>query len=248
MRVMIGCPLQNRSWILPEYLKRIENLVMGEDTIHLAFLVNNSIDDTECILKAYQEEKGHLYDKVTIQEYTDFDYEDDRQNRDTAKIAEIKNAWLGMRSKKDDFVMMVDSDVLIPRRSWLDLFSVGSDVTAGLYSTGNIAGMRFYNIFGVAHDTYIHVREFEPPEGDRWPVLHVKSANGFLLFSKKVLNEPTVEFGYHKQDEAIYLCERIREIVDEDEEPIYDILCDTSCQAEHVMSKDDLNPTQHYIH
>ena len=147
MRVMIGCPVQNRAWILPKYLERIDKLVANKKQMHLAFLINNSTDDTECILRDYQEQHENEFGKISVQEYPNFDYVDNRLGtRDYEKIAEVKNAWLSMRKPKDKFAFMVDSDLLIPPRAYLDLFSVGADVTAGLFPTLFISDMTFYNI------------------------------------------------------------------------------------------------------
>ena len=51
-RVMIGCPVRNRAWILPDYLQHLRALKYPQEQIEYCFVINDSFDETRAILTA----------------------------------------------------------------------------------------------------------------------------------------------------------------------------------------------------
>ena len=63
-KVLIGCPVRNRAWILPRYLQSLRNLDYDPSEIEYCFVVNDSIDNTLEILRKLLEMKSRT--KVRI--------------------------------------------------------------------------------------------------------------------------------------------------------------------------------------
>lgn len=239
-KTMIGCPVQNRAWILPRYLAHIDSMAMDKSQIHLAFVVNNSTDNTLAILHAFKEKMGAFYDQIDILEY-DFDYEDTRDaSRDVSRIAEVKNAFIDLRQPDDKEVLLIDSDVLVPGNTLLELLYDAKDVCAGLLPNGSFAGVQFYNIMRDRKGTYRHVMKFDQKviydaHGVAMDVVNasglvkVDVACGCVLYSKEVLDSGA-RFSFHRQGEDVAMCEAIRKNG-------FEIWCDTDVTPVHVMSE-----------
>ena len=239
--IMVGAPVQNRAHTIKPYLKAVCDFVFDPQQVHLAFLVNNSTDDSLCILKNFKEKYGDDFGRVDIVEYPDFDYTDNpfATNRDYAKIAEVKNAWLSLRTNEDEHILLLDSDTIAPPNTVLDLLCADIDCVAGLVPTLRIKNVEFYNLMvQTSKGTYLHLRdlyEYEPlTYGQYIPrerYVYADVAGGCLMFTKHLLDQPNVEYGYHKLGEDIYMCERIREF---DNTEIY---CDLNVRCKHLMGK-----------
>lgn len=240
---MIGCPIQNRAWILPKYLKHIKELVYDKKEIHLAFLVNNSKDDTLKLLLDFKLRYEKDYHSISVEVLEDFFYTDSRTvDRRLDKIAEVKNGWLNLRTPNDSHCLIIDSDVLVPPGTVLDLLYMDFPVSSGLCITGRVGNEYFYNIMEHVNNTmYVHCRNMPNPEYSGTPYIEVDMACSVVMYRKDVLDLPGVEFGYHRQGEDCYICEKILGYDD------MKIVCDLRLFCNHVMEKENLDDTEHYI-
>lgn len=164
--VMIGCPIGiGRSYVLSEYLNHIYNLDYPKKKIHIAILFNypkkgeqlavphstinqpptqgDEVDKIREILSAFKRKVGGKYRKVTITEYTG-NYEDRTiqgrraLGRWMEYFAEIRNHWISLRTKEDQYVYSVDSDILIPKDSLKRLLEHNVDIVSLLLANGPI--------------------------------------------------------------------------------------------------------------
>lgn len=164
--VMIGCPISTgRSYILQEYLKHLYELDYPKKKIHIAFLFNHpksgervavpqgamnqptykddEVDQIRRTLQNFKRRTRKQYRKISIHEYAG-NYEDRTiQGRRALGrwmdyFAEIRNKFVGMRDKKDDYVFSVDSDILIPKDSLKRLLEHNVDICSLLIANGPI--------------------------------------------------------------------------------------------------------------
>jgi len=164
--VMIGAPIGvGRSYVLPEYLNHIYNLDYPKKKIHIAILFNHPKQDSQIavphgtmnqpgtpsneaskireILRAFKRKAENKYYKVSIVEY-EGNYEDRTiqgrraQGRWMDYFAEIRNEWIKLREKKDQYVYSIDSDIFVPRDSLKRLLEHNVDIVSLLIANGPI--------------------------------------------------------------------------------------------------------------
>ena len=116
--IVIGCPIRNRGWILPLYLKHIYNLNYDKKSIILKFLLNDCSknDTSESILNEFKSDYIHLYKDIIIDK-EDYghptDERLDRKNRGVYKaFAIVRNKWKTCNFEYD-YLFSVDSDILL---------------------------------------------------------------------------------------------------------------------------------------
>ena len=56
-KIMIGCPVRNRAWILPRYLKSISDLEYPSEYLCYCFVINDCIDSTPNLLADFARER-----------------------------------------------------------------------------------------------------------------------------------------------------------------------------------------------
>lgn len=200
--IMVGCPVRNRDWIIEDYLQAIENQEIPKKEIHLAFLLDNSTDNTGCIIKRKTKNAG--YKKVDIFTLQSDSYYDRKENRDFTHLAEVRNKWLAMRRKLDEYIVSIDSDVIlkdddaIARMISTELPIISAPVL-NLY----VAGVGHYNILQSVGDNYKHIyapekEKFTLFNGDR--IIKVGSTGACVSIRRDVLDSG-VHYKYHKSGE-----------------------------------------------
>src|SRR5690242_5870846 len=110
-KVIIGCPVRNRAWILPEYMQALSNINF-KDVIYF-FLENNSEDETFSILESFENENP---DCVVYQLKDEgFAYwRRGEYSRDKYKyLANLRNQFLeDCMSSDADYILSIDSDII----------------------------------------------------------------------------------------------------------------------------------------
>jgi hypothetical protein len=132
--VLVGCPIRNRDWIAERYLQGIYNLNFDKKQIILYFLLNDSTDSTEQILKRFQQLHKHEYkdfiiDKVKnrIPEYRrSISMNPNMANLYWEKvytnIANLRNKVIDkVLELQADYWFSVDSDILIDNPETLNI-------------------------------------------------------------------------------------------------------------------------------
>lgn len=233
---MIGCPIQNRDWILPEYLQSILDFDYSREDIHLAFYVNCSTDNTENILFKFKEKYVEQYNGIDIIVDNSLGYIDPLKpsERDYRMFAMIKNKFCKMRNDDDEFVLLIDSDTIAPSnliKEFMGIARFGFPIIGCLVPQAQVNDIVLFNVMERQEDgTYKHLLNLVN-EYSRYRC--VDSIAGCVMYKKNVLD--LAQFCYHPQGEDLSLCEVVVERG-------YDIICDTGIICEHYMKgRNDLS-------
>lgn len=116
-KVMICSLIRNREWIIPSFLKGLENLDYPKEQTYYYFLVNNSTDKSLDLIVKWAEEKG--LKEQTIVEILSFPNATQKKERDwnaniIRNMAEMRTRCLNkMLEFGMDYIFSVDSDLLL---------------------------------------------------------------------------------------------------------------------------------------
>jgi glycosyltransferase involved in cell wall biosynthesis len=110
-KVMIGCPVRNRAWILPAYLQSLEALDYPRERIIYCFIVNDCEDSTPDILGNF----AHKYPgQVYLVENNGGNTPHQRGQYSFKRLAYLRNLLLMEFLRSDcEYLFSVDSDILV---------------------------------------------------------------------------------------------------------------------------------------
>jgi len=126
-KILIGCPVRNRSWVLPTFLERLA--AIKYENKQFMFMENNSKDNTYDILHDFF---SHV-DGVTLCRFTSHQEEnipsEDRIGYKTnqyAYLADIRNKFMQhvLRLNWGEYLLSIDSDILVPSDSISQLLDI----------------------------------------------------------------------------------------------------------------------------
>lgn len=225
--ITIGCPIQNKAHYLPIYLEHIRNIDYSKDDIQLAFLVNNSTDNTYDILKTFREEYLSEYYKISIWDISGVNngYIDNRKGiRDYEAFATVRNMWLKMADSKSEWILSIDSDVLVPPNIIKQLMSHNKDMCSALV-LNNRTNYNSYNILCLNNKgtQYNHITE---GDYEFWEGLVPVDITGACVLMKRSSIEG-IEYSGHPRGEDFSFCEELKDRGCE-------IFCDTTVKTVHL--------------
>ena len=211
--VLIGCPVRNRGWILPEYLTRLEQIDYPKDKLAFHFILNDSHDESRFWLENWKEINEDNYRYIKITEHN-FGYPEDlgasgngregsveiskvRHEYTYKALAELRNLLLdsAQGDEKIDYLFSVDSDILIKPNLLNKLINSEKDIIAGLISNGHNA----YNFFHIDNKNRGIVPEEE--------IFEVSMTGAVVLISKNVFNNKGIRYLYNLKGEDIGFAE-----------------------------------------
>lgn len=228
--VTIAAPVRNRAWILPSYLEHLAAQDYPKDRIRLLFVLNDSDDSSELILREFQDKYQGAYVDIDIEKLDQKAPFDRRTRNDRDKIyhflSKLRNHIL---SKIDTpYLLSVDTDILIPPYSISRLVATGKDIVAGVIWNDYIErpGMTYPKVRSniMVKDNQGRIRHFL-----NYPLnslFRVHTTGAFYLLSRKVCQE--LSYCYHPQGEDIGFCS-------EAEEKGFEVWVDSSIFGIHVM-------------
>ncbi|NLG32123.1 MAG: glycosyltransferase [Syntrophomonadaceae bacterium] len=233
-RVMIGCPVRNRAWILPRYLECLCRIEYPKDLIEFCFIINNSIDNTENILQHFARDNSSPVRliKVDIAE----EYAHKRGFYSFKHLAFLRNLLLNeFQNSACQFLFSVDSDILVPPHSLSRLIQNQCDIVSGLVCNGHhLNDSRIYNILNWTDNNRLqHVKDF--PRDRLFPVDCTGAA---YLISRNVVEGHGIRYSHLMGPEDIGFCmEAAKKGVK--------IYCDGRIEFIHVMDEPNpnLNPS-----
>ncbi len=224
-RVMIGCPVRNRAWILPEYLRSLEGIYYPRDKIQYCFIINDCQDETQDILEKFA--RNHpkavrlLIDDAKTRGYKRGEYSFQR-------LACLRNLLLHEFMHSDcDYLFSVDSDVLLPPKALIQLINSNCDIISCLVCNGHeIADRSLYNVLHKnERGHYCHMRSIP-----RDRIFKVDCTGAAYLIKRKVISEHGIRYSNLYGAEDIGFCEDAASHG-------LDIYCDGRMECTHVMSK-----------
>ena len=127
MKLIIGCPIYKRDWILPHWIKSI--LKQSVDISNIGFIFEVSPEDTptvQSLLVWKQLDKNiPLFDIVERKDIPHFEHQNNGRQWTLSKyhnMISMRNSILNrVRDYKPDFYFSLDSDILIENPNTLEL-------------------------------------------------------------------------------------------------------------------------------
>ena len=227
-QIMIGAPVHQRAWILPVYLRHLENLDYPPEQISLGFVVNDSTDSSLAILEEWKQREGPRYGRVEIVVKNLGFPQDVRSNRHRDRIftrlAQVRNALLSL-AQKEDYLFSVDTDILVGPDTLSRFLANDKDYCSALIF--NDRQQRFPNIMKLTGSGQLtHYRDF--PANSLFPVA---VTGAVFMAPNQVITQ--CRYSHHPQGEDVAFCMEARARG-------FEIWCDSRIRPRHVMYREDL--------
>lgn len=221
-RVMIGCPVRNRAWILPDYLNHLLRLDYPVERLQYCFIVNDCTDDTETILKSFADHRPVrlVYDNSSRPGGWR------RGSYRFVRLAHLRNRLLeAFLESPCEYLFSVDSDILVPRSSLRQLVSDQVDVVSALVCNGEeIGDRRFFNIFTDQRGRVLPIRDFPANR-----LFQVDCTGAACLISRRVVSSGARYVG-HWESEDIGFCRQVKRLG-------FSIFCNSGIPCRHIMQE-----------
>lgn len=225
-KVLIGCPVRNRAWILPQYLNCLEQLAWPQSLIEYCFIINDCIDQTEQILEQFARRQSASVRLIAVNSERKPAYL--RGEYSFSHLADLRNLLLREFLHSDcDFLFSLDSDILAPPDSLSRLIDSGCEVISCLVCNGHILGdLSVYNILEKSKSgRYIHIRNFP-----RDCIFPVDCTGAAYLIQRPVVERYGVYYTAQYGAEDIGFCENARQ-------KGIPIFCDGRIECVHMMKE-----------
>lgn len=227
----IGCPVRNRAWVLPRYLGAISRLDYDKKQLVLAFLVNDSEDDTLGVLNSFYSANIENYADIIIRE-KNYEFADCERElgRDTSKFehfAKVRNDWVALLAecKMPDFVLSVDSDVLVPPNALKKLIRNGKDICAMVINNSDSMGGYGRDITNLFRFNGVYENIIKYPQNALFQVDVTGSA---YLIKQKVLEQ--VDYKPHPLGEDFGFCISAKQLS-------FEVWCDSRLHGKHILHR-----------
>ncbi|MGR6760430.1 glycosyltransferase [Paenibacillus sp. T2-29] len=239
--VTIAAPIRNRAWILPLYLECIKNIEYPKNRTELLFVLNDSQDESLNLLTEFK--KNHLeYKNIRIEKYSRNVPEDKRDlntrnNYIYTHLSKLRNY---ITSKvKTDYLMFIDTDILVQPDIINNLLKHNKDIVSGLIWNGYISTSdkpyTYPNIMRInSNGFYEHIANNyvkNAPFLSSPILMEVDLTGAVIMLSRKVYK--SVKYGFHPQGEDAYFCKMAQD-------KGFELFCDLSVFSNHIMSPEYL--------
>lgn len=231
---MIGAPIRDREWILPNYLDALIGLNYPKELISFCFIINDCTDDSKEIATAF-------INKAKILGYRDAklihmnlgakrDARDATRNEIYRSLSVLRNKLLSEIGESDYF-FSVDSDIIVPPNALMELVNSKKDICSALiyndlhFNSHNITWPnRYCNILIERDGQITHYLDY--PQDS---LFKVHTTGAVYLLSRNVCRDCYYE--YHPQGEDVGFC-----IVAKNKG--YEVWCNSSIFCDHKMIKE----------
>jgi len=232
-KILIGCPVRNREWILNDYLESIKKLNFPKKNISLCFIVNDSTDNSERILRIFQNNNIKKYDNILILTKNLNTPVDNRsgtvRNILYGSLANLRNHLLDVAKILNvDYLFSIDSDILVSSNSLVDLLECNKDIIS--MQIWNDERKIFPNILIKNPDStkkaeFVHYKKFPTNS-----IFECDATGACYLLSKNVFEN--VKYSWHVQGEDMAFCKDAKDLN-------YEIWCNPLIKCEHYLNKDE---------
>ena len=235
MKLIIGCPIYNRSWIFPYWISLIERQSVPLSQIGFVFVASK--DDTSTIDMLTKWKSMHpeveVFDIIYPEDVNHFSHPEGQRHWTISKyenMVNLRNCLLQkVREYQPDYFFSLDSDILIKNLSTLELLIAhikdGADAVSPLMFMTPV-GSKFPSVMKWVDSTKTKAyRHFEFPLGTYFKSDVIMAAK---MMSKEVYNN--IDYSIHQQGEDLgwsALCE----------EKGYKLYSASYIYAIHVMSQ-----------
>jgi glycosyltransferase involved in cell wall biosynthesis len=222
MKIMVGAPVRNRGWILPQHIEAIQKQDVDIET---CYILNDSTDDTEEVLKRY----GCHYVTCNLEEMKTANHL--RGAYSFTNLALLRNRLLDEFLKSDcDYLFSCDTDIIIPEGSLRQLVEDDKDIVSMLICNAvNALAFNFMMKNPEPHDdpAYDFYHPFKVPKIG----LNKVDLTGAVYLIKRKVITAGVHYGHHPQGEDIYFCKLASDLG-------FEMYCDTRLKPIHAFEKD----------
>lgn len=235
--ITIAAPIRDREWILPYYLKHLENIDYPKDRIELLFVINDNSDNSYQLLNDYKNRHIDSYKRIRLETYNRNVPGDNRETVARKKyiydhLSKLKNYI--MSKVKTDFLLFIDSDILVPSDIITNLLKHRKDIVSGLIWNGYLVSPEkpylYPNVMkSIGKNLYSHIVNYRVKNIEPSSCLtRVDLTGAVMLLSKAVYK--SIRFGYHPQGEDAHFCNMAQN-------KGFEIFCDLGVFCHHVMNE-----------
>jgi hypothetical protein len=225
--ILIGCPCRNRSWVISRYLEGIYSLNYPKNKLILYFLLNDSIDQTEVILKKFQQLHQHKYKLIQIDKIKNHAPEYKRLISKSPQFAEKywESVYLNIAKLRNkvidkvietgsDYWFSIDSDIILNNPETLNILLqenkpvisciINNDQIQNPYLPIQKAACNILNFD--EHGKVKHITGWEMNS-----TFQVQITGAICLYKAEIFKNPNIRFGYSRMGEDIFMAQRILE-------------------------------------
>ncbi len=224
-KVMIGCPLRDRAWVLPRYLDSLEKLDKSQCQVQYNFIINDCSDHSPQILAEFARKQSGMVRIIEKNYESPGGYRRGQYN--FGRLAQLRNLLLKAFLESDcDYLFSLDSDILVPAVTLTQLLADNCDLVSALVCNGHeIGDSGLYNILKRSGDgSYIHIRNL--PRDRVFPV----DCTGAACLIKRAVIAAGVLYSGHRGGEDIAFCE-------DASSRGFSIFCDGRVECLHLMQE-----------
>lgn len=223
LKVMIGCPLRDRAWVLPRYLDCLQKLDKSQCQVQYAFIINDCSDHSPRILAGFAHGQPELVKLIEKNYDAPGGYRRGQYN--FGRLAQLRNLLLNIFLQSDcDYLFSLDSDILVPANTLTQLLTDDCDIISALVCNGHeIGDDGIYNILKRENDgSYVHIRNF--PRDRVFPV----DCTGAAYLIKRAVIASGVRYSSQRGGEDVAFCEDAANRG-------FNIFCDGRLECLHLM-------------
>lgn len=244
MKILIACPVQNREWIIDEYLHHVLQQDYDKKLIDLYFVVNNCTDASLQKLRVFEKQMGPQYNSITIEVFNNTKVQQDARNKLLRRtstyywLATLRNKLLDKCVELNcDYLLSCDSDILMRCDTITRLLAHKQHAVSALVYNGYLKdaenAYKYPNILNLNPLTkkYEHIvtaRTKAPEKNPIGKLLRVDFTGACILISNELCKASKYDYFYLGEDGAF-----CRTAISKG----YELFCDISLFNMHVMSK-----------
>ena len=134
-KILIGSPIRQKSCILKEFLLGLEELDKGNNEVSYFFVDDNSELSSSALLKSFAQRNTTIIKLGTELFSCSDNYDCHNWNDETLqKVTVYKNTIINHCIKKEyDYLFLIDSDIILDKRSLLQLLSDKVDIVSNVF-------------------------------------------------------------------------------------------------------------------
>jgi hypothetical protein len=127
-KIIIGCPIHDRAWILPEWFNCITNQAgLNLEQTELVFAITDGEDNTREIIEQYR----WIFKDITLLNCDDLPAYKDRNQARFYPLVTLRNRIVEfLREKQPDLYFSFDSDIILPNDALITLIEDDKDLVA----------------------------------------------------------------------------------------------------------------------
>jgi len=228
--VCISTLVRDRAWILPRYLENLYNLNYNKSNIIIYWLVNDSVDQSEKLLRDFQKKYEHEYRQIIIEKVKN---RAPIYKRSIAKhpnfaekywydvysnLAALRNKVIDkvLEFEEAEFLFNIDSDILVNPEDLNLLLLSDKDTVAGIINNDQIRnfGLDIHlvatNILNFdEHGKVYHITGWKDENG----LIPVECTGAVALFKIEIFKQYSdLRYSFDRQGEDIFLFRKAKEL------------------------------------